>query len=805
MTASSETRTAYYCLLLFSIIGSLLISASIISQTQHAADLRWIIVALFGLGIIKITSLHFDNQGHIITITVSDIFVYISLLLAGNDAAIIVAAISCYAEVHKSTKTRLLLAFNIAAASISLFFASIIAASIFGDLKSLANHQATFFKYILSLSCLALAHWLVNAVIVIGVQKLRGVNITWKVCKETYAWSLVTNLTGVAMAAAVYALILYFGMWAVIFSIPMLLACQMLTRPYIKNIEAARRHTEEIRDIHKRTLEAFATAVDAKDQITHDHVRRVQIYATGMARLLKLSDAEIEALRAGALLHDIGKIAVPDYILNKPGKLTAAEFDKMKIHTIAGAQILDQINFPYPLVPVVRHHHERWDGRGYPDGLAGEAIPLTARILTVVDCFDAFRQDRQYRKGMTRQEALDLLIKDRGVFYDPTIVDLFIENLPTFEAEIAAIKEEEHVFKPVAVTESDAIRQATPAAGLMEEKPKVKESAYLKTILDSHQQGQEMYALFEMTRKLVGVIDAAQILNIIGTQLKTVVPHETCALFMLAEDGGTVHPAYAGGLHADIFRKHAVRPGEGVTGWTIANNTASLNANPMLDFSCLGIEGEIPQYRTMCVLPLSKDEKVYGALAVYSQSLEAYSIIYLESLERIATMAADSLHSAWLYEEARRKLLTDAQTGLPSEQALPELFAQAASASTSLSLIKVSIETEASENPAAMTEVIQKAAGTIRQQLRNTDLLARQQDGTFVLLLPETDRDALCEIAARIESTLPGRISLGQAQFNNDGQTLTELLAAAHARQMADLSAHQSLRQFEAAATFRPN
>jgi putative nucleotidyltransferase with HDIG domain len=545
--------------------------------------------------------------------------------------------------------------------------------------------------------------------------------------------------------------------------------------------------------------------VDAKDQITHDHVRRVQIYATGMARLLKLSDAEIEALRAGALLHDIGKIAVPDYILNKPGKLTAAEFDKMKIHTIAGAQILDQINFPYPLVPVVRHHHERWDGKGYPDGLAGEAIPVTARILTVVDCFDAFRQDRQYRKGMTRQEALDLLIKDRGVFYDPAIVDLFIENLPTFEAEIAAIREEEHVFKPVTVTESEAIRQATPAAGLLEEKPKAKESAYLKTILDSHQQGQEMYALFELTQKLVGIIDTAQILNIIGTQLKTVVPHDTCALFMLAEDGGTVRPAYAGGLHADIFRKHAVRPGEGVTGWTIANNKASLNANPVLDFSCLGIEGEIPQYRTMCVLPLSKGEKVYGALAVYSQGLDAYSMIYIESLERITTMAADSLHSARLYEEARRTLLTDAQTGLPNEQALPELFAQAASASTSLSLIKVSIETEASKNLLAMTEAVQKAASAIRQQLRNTDILVRLQGGTFVLLLPETDRDALCEIAARIESALPGRVSLGQAQFSADGQTLTELLAIAHARQMADLSAHQSLRQFEAAATFRPN
>src|SRR5205085_4946549 len=165
---------------------------------------------------------------------------------------------------------------------------------------------------------------------------------------------------------------------------------------------------------HRETIEALAVAINAKDEVTHEHVLRVQIYAASVARILGCSDAEVEALKAGALLHDIGKIAVPDYILNKPGKLTASEFEKMKLHTIAGARILSRVEFPYPIVPIVRHHHERWDGKGYPDGLAGEQIPVTARILSVVDCFDAVREDRQYRKGMTRQEAINLVLQGSG-------------------------------------------------------------------------------------------------------------------------------------------------------------------------------------------------------------------------------------------------------------------------------------------------------------------------------------------------------------------------------------------------------
>src|SRR6266571_8463438 len=156
---------------------------------------------------------------------------------------------------------------------------------------------------------------------------------------------------------------------------------------HFERIKASSREAEELSRLHMATVEALATAIDAKDQTSHCHVRRVQIYAEGVGKLLNLSDGELAALNAGALLHDVGKLAVPDHILNKPGTLTPAEFEKMKVHTNVGAEILSRVNFPYPVLPIVKHHHERWDGRGYPDGLMGDRIPITARIMSVIDCF----------------------------------------------------------------------------------------------------------------------------------------------------------------------------------------------------------------------------------------------------------------------------------------------------------------------------------------------------------------------------------------------------------------------------------
>ena len=129
------------------------------------------------------------------------------------------------------------------------------------------------------------------------------------------------------------------------------------------------RHVAQMNDLYMSTIEALAMAVDAKDQITHGHIRRVQVFALELAKRLGVSEErQLNAIATAALLHDMGKLAIPEHILNKPGKLTPAEFDKMKRHADIGADLLTSVRFPYPVVPIVRHHHENWDGTGYPDG-----------------------------------------------------------------------------------------------------------------------------------------------------------------------------------------------------------------------------------------------------------------------------------------------------------------------------------------------------------------------------------------------------------------------------------------------------
>src|SRR5437588_13064562 len=195
-------------------------------------------------------------------------------------------------------------------------------------------------------------------------------------------------------------------------------------RLYLSKLENEKRHVEEMAGLHLRTIEALALAIEAKDQTTHDHLCRVRIYAIEVAKRLNLSAEDLEALRAAHLLPDIGKLAVPEHIISKPGRLTPEEFEKMKIHPVVGAEILERVQFPYPVVPIVRAHHERWDGNGYPCGLRGQEIPTGARILAAVDCLDALASNRQYRPALPLDQAMECVAEEAGKAFDPRIVGL---------------------------------------------------------------------------------------------------------------------------------------------------------------------------------------------------------------------------------------------------------------------------------------------------------------------------------------------------------------------------------------------
>jgi putative nucleotidyltransferase with HDIG domain len=452
--------------------------------------------------------------------------------------------------------------------------------------------------------------------------------------KESFLWTAPILCLPTSAAAILMHHALEHGVLTLVaIAVPTLLAINVSQRQNRRGVE---QQLDAVEKAHRETIEALAVAINAKDQVTHEHVLRVQVYAAGVARLLGCTHAEIEALRAGALLHDIGKIAVPDYILNKPGKLTVAEFEKMKIHTVVGAQILGRVDFPYPIVPVVRHHHERWDGKGYPDGLSGETIPLTARILSVVDCFDAVREDRQYRRGLTREEAIKLIMEGSGTQYDPRVVGTFVTHLPEFEAEIQA-----HKGTPVptygiepAEQLSEAASRVAPAAGLAEEA----QPSSLKL------SERELDALDALARQLDPARpDASRVVETFIAALAGIVPFDTCAVTLAVN--GEYRVAHAAGEHAELLRGRRIVQNDGVTGWALANQQPFCNANPQLDFAP-DLAAHFTRYRTLAAFPITRGEETLGALTVYSAKLNEYDAGHQRLLAAAVMVLATALSPA---------------------------------------------------------------------------------------------------------------------------------------------------------------
>ena len=553
--------------------------------------------------------------------------------------------------------------------------------------------------------------------------------------------------------------------------------------------------------LHLATAEALATAIDAKDQTSHCHVRRVQIYAAGMGEVYGLSKEEIAALRAGALLHDIGKLAVSPHILNKPGRLSPAEFDKMKIHTIVGAQILGRVEFPYPVIPIVRHHHEQWDGLGYPDGLKGEQIPITARIISVVDCFDSVREDRPFRRGMTRDEAIALLLRGAGTHFDPKVVGLFIENLPRFEAQIEAQGLQQlqpiHAVEPIHLSDVD-LTQTRERGCYM---------AY-DQIKNAHR---EVYALYEIARTFGASLDIDHTLEVLVNKVGHVVPFDTCVVYLYDENKGYATAHHVAGRNAELLSSRCIAPGEGVTGFALANRSPVNQLHPSLDFAKVQLElGN--EYRSMAAMPLFKDDTLLGALSVYSTELIQYSDDHMRLLETVTRLASDALTNAMHHAEAESNALTDPLTGLPNARYLALRFeeeaARARRTGRAFQVLMLDLDGFKDVNDTFGHKVgdrmLREMARIINGQLRDYDFLARYAGDEFVAIVQELAGSQADDLRQRIENSVSrfslhvgGKrharvgISTGTSTFGVDGESLDHLLIAADQAMYRVKSAHK--------------
>ncbi len=742
-------------------------------------------------------------------VTNSDAFIYLSLLLCGSDDAVWVAAVlTCSESMQYAKRNYLLVSFNIAANCISIFSSAFIVRQIFGPIQPLQYDRKTFFLYVFALICLAVIQGIINIAFILLNLALRPGKMLWLSWIKEYAWTLVTSLSGM----------LIYGFWVIFSIVPLLAAAQAIAYPYVKNIRDAQHHAEEINAMHERTLEAFITAVDSKKQGASRRVGRMQVYAEGLARLLHLSEQEIKALQTGALLHDIGNVAVPDYILNKPGKLSVAEHEKMQLHTIVGAQLLEQIQLPYPLAPIVRHHHEHWDGTGYPNGLAGDAIPLTARIIAVLDGYESRCEDRQYRKAMTREQAMEALRTERGKAYDPNIVDLLFEHSAEFEARVAKLEQDRQATQ--FAEEAEKKREAKPVTEVLEEKSP--RPTFVQTIHESRQITQGNYALFEIAEQLAGVLDVKQAMTIFTSLLDSVIPFnsetDTCVLYWLDEDHRTAPVEFAAGMQAGKFDGLFIKPGEGVTGWTLANQNHFANTDPALDIFALELSRKdgagLSGYQTVAVFPIMKKDDLQGALTVYSRTLKSFDNDQIYRLKRATELISDVLCSAKKHLAAQQQAMSDALTGLPNARYLRAQFEQekVLSPTFPLALLLADLSgfrqvTEKAENKRT-DEAIREIAALIKAQLRKSDTLIHYLGDQFVVILRNVSPETASQISARIQSAIiEGRsfllsvddvvfgISLGHARLVEDGETIDQLLDAAQIRLQADKAARHSFTE----------
>src|SRR6201988_1313850 len=582
-------------------------------------------------------------------------------------------------------------------------------------------------------------------------------------------------------------------------------AAYLMYRSAKSRLNLKAREVESLSKLHLATAEALATAIDAKDQTSHCHVRRVQIYASGMGEVFELPPEEIAALKAGALLHDIGKLAVPSHILNKPGRLTVAEFEKMKIHTVVGAQILGRVDFPYPVVPIVRHHHEQWDGRGYPDRLKGEQIPITARIISVVDCFDSIREDRPFRRGMTFDEATALLRRGAGIHFDPVVVEQFIKNLPRFEAEIAKRGLEHEPIThstepPIQLSEVDMTQTRERGSYI----------AY-DQIKKAHR---EVYALYEIARTFGTSLNVEHTLEILVDKVGHVVPFDTCVVYFYDEGKGYASARHIVGKHAQKLAGRCIALGEGVTGFALANRSSVNQLHPSLDFTDINPEAGI-KYRSMASLPLFKDDLLLGALSVYSSELEQYTDDHMRLLETVTRLASDALWNAMQHATAESNALTDPLTGLPNGRYLSLRFEEEASrarrSERPFQVVMLDLDEFKNVNDTyghkVGDRVLREVAHLIQGQLREYDFLARNGGDEFVALVQEVVGAQVEDLCIRIESAVSkfslavGKnrfarvgISIGTAMFGLQGETLDQLVVAADNEMYRMKSSHRSTR-----------
>src|SRR6266436_6261220 len=660
----------------------------------------------------------------------------------------------------------------------------------------------------------ALIFFVANTVPVAMVISLTEGKPAHKVWADCHFWSFPFYMVGAAVVFAVGFVSKQVGWQTSLLVLPLVYWVYRSYHLYLakladekKQVEIEKGNAEEVALLHLRTIESLALAIEAKDHTSHKHLQRVRVFAVEVAKELGFPEDEIEALRAAALLHDIGKLAIPEHIINKPGRLTPEEFEKMKIHPLVGSEILQRVAFPYPVAPIVRSHHERWDGSGYPDGLKGEQIPMGARVLAAVDCLDALASHRQYRNAMSLDAAMEKVASMSGSAFEPRVVEVLQRRY----RELDAMVQSDSTIAEEAIL-SDEVRVKTgiePLGGLETSAPApgaANEADFLSSIASARQEAQTM---FELSQDLGNSLSLGETLSVLSMRLRKMIPYDSMAVFLLKD--GRLLPELVSG---DNFRQLSslnIGLGEGLCGWVAEKRKPIVNGNPEAEAGYASDPTKFTTLRSILAVPLEGLNGMVGVLAMYGAERDAFSADHLRILLAVSSKIALSVENALKYQQAEDSATTDYLTGLPNARSLfvhlSRELARCRRTGTSLAVMVCDLDNFKQINDLyghlEGDNLLKDFAGLLKESCRGYDYVARMGGDEFVIVAPGMKLEAAEEKASRLNqlASEAGKkitgcnlvaLSVGTAFCPQDGFDVERLLAQADRRMYSMKQVHHS-------------
>jgi diguanylate cyclase (GGDEF)-like protein/putative nucleotidyltransferase with HDIG domain len=733
---------------------------------------------------------------------------FAALALLGPDQATLIVAASGWSQCVLNSGGRTAphrIVFSVASLIVAIQAASV-AATFAGGFGTFVRWQDLAAPTIAG----ATAFFFCNTSMVALAVGLASGQSTTRIWQEQFMWSAPVCYIGAAVGSALaYLLQTSQGWIAPLAATPLYLTYRSY-KSYLGRVEDQQRHLDEVSALHLASVEALARAIGARDQtleasraVSDTHVRRVQKLAVSLARAADMPENEIKGLEVAALLHDIGKLAVPEHILNKPGRLTPAEFQAIRAHPTVGAEIIKAVPFPYPVASLIEAHHERWNGTGYPLGLAGEAIPLGARILGIVDYFDALIADRPYHRALSEPEAMEIIIGEAGKALDPTLVEKFVQILRETPAE----NRDDTVPHSADHSRVDAF--GDPATGLMRDADGTSDepSAFENIALANH----EMRALYEVAEAMGTRLSVADTMALLASKLTVLVSASSWALFLYDEATAVSRCAFATGLDSDLLRQVAVPTGSGTIGWMAVRMGPIVNARPGADFEASAIEGTT-SLSSMLAVPLAVHGRLLGTLAAYHVDHDHFTAAHHRVLDRVSAQASQVVHDALVFEQMRSDSLTDPLTGLPNSRALiahlEREMSRADRHQTTRALLVIDVDRFKTINDGfghqAGDRALRHVADILQRFVRAYDFCARNGGDEFVVILAECDgaqaarrtvelKDAVAAIPfeAAPDAAIRIGISVGYAVYPSEGQSFEVLLRQADHRMYQDKAARK--------------